>query len=76
MPGTEISVQRPDDGMVPAAHDGRADPVGHVEVERRLVDEGDAAVVGHHQVEVDPGPPKLGAETGRGGGEPADRGDR
>ena len=62
--------------MAPTADHGRTHPLRDVEVERGLVDQRDAAVVGHHQVEIDTGPAKLGAEPRGRGRQPADRRNR
>ena len=62
---------------VPSAADpGRPRPGRHRQVGDRFLGQLDAAVIGHHEVDVDALPAQLGNQSGGGLGEAADGGDR
>ena len=62
-------------GMRPDPERRRADPTGHGDRGGRLVDETDAAVVGHHDLDVDAESSELGSEARHREREAAHRGD-
>lgn len=70
MPSTSISVTSSPSAVRPRLA-GRTCPLDHVEFDDLLALEGQARVVGQHDLEVDALALQLVGEAGRGGGEPA-----
>ena len=76
MPGDADQMQRANLGVAAAPHDRCAHPVGDMQGCDRFIDQGDVAIVGHHDIDVDTQPTEFGTQASGRGCKPANRGDR
>ena len=74
--GHADQVQWPDRGVTSSAHRRCTHPARHIKGCDGFIDQGDVAIVGHHEIDLDTQPTEFSTEASGGCREPTDGGDR